>query len=270
MAQRAQEPNYLLTQQYRTDANLSARASLHQRFSTNQEPGGWFAWLFERLLAGIPADADVLEIGAGPGWLWQGNAVRIPAGWRLTLTDFSPGMVDAARANVALPGVRFEVVDAQHIPFGDGAFDAVVANHMLYHVPDRPRALEDIRRVLRPGGRLFAATNGEAHMGELSQVARVIGGDAAGERISTAFSLENGAAQLAPYFAPVSIESFPDSLEVTDPDAVIAYLRSAPTIWELNAAQEAEARRQVQAAIAAHGTFHITKSVGLFTAIKQE
>ena len=269
MPQRAQEPTYLLTQQYRTDANLSARAALHQRFSTNSDPG-WFGWLFDRLMTDMPAEADVLELGAGPGWLWQANASRIPAGWRLTLTDFSPGMVDAARANVAVPGVRFDVVDAQHIPFEDRAFDAVVANHMLYHVPERPRALREIRRVLKRGARLFAATNGEAHMRELSELARVIGGDAAGERISTAFSLENGAAQLAPSFEPITIEPFPDSIEVTDPEAVIAYLRSAPTIWELSPQQEAAARREIQAGIAARGAFHITKSVGLFTAVRKE
>jgi SAM-dependent methyltransferase len=266
VAARGQDANYLLRDQYRTDANLAARGNLHQRFSTNRGPGGWFGWLFDRLLAGIPAQADVLELGCGPGWLWQAYTARVPAGWRVTLTDFSPGMVEAARANVTLPSVRFELVDAQHIPYANASFDAVVANHMLYHVPDRPRALQEIHRVLRPGGRLFAATNGDNHMRELDELARRISGNAPGDRASLAFNLENGAAQLEPYFRDTRTERFPDALEVTDADAAVDYVRSAPSIYAFTDAHSAELRRQVQAAIDQRGALHVSKSPGLFTA----
>jgi ubiquinone/menaquinone biosynthesis C-methylase UbiE len=61
----------------------------------------------------------------------------------------------------------FDVIDAQAIPYAGASFDAVVANHMLYHVQDRPRAFSEIRRALKPGGQLFVATNGQDHMAEL-------------------------------------------------------------------------------------------------------
>ncbi len=57
--------------------------------------------------------------------------------------------------------VQFKEIDAQSIPFEDETFDAVIANHMLYHVPDRPKAIAEIKRVLKPGGRLIATTIGK-------------------------------------------------------------------------------------------------------------
>src|SRR5207344_876458 len=89
---------------------------------------------------GLPGDARIADVGGGPGWLWQRNAARIPAGWDVTHTDLSSGMVTEARAHIRSPGSSFEVVDAQQLPFADASLDALVANHMLYHVPDRSRA----------------------------------------------------------------------------------------------------------------------------------
>jgi ubiquinone/menaquinone biosynthesis C-methylase UbiE len=73
----------------------------------------------------------VLEVGCGDGNIWRENLDRIPPGWRLTLTDFSPGMVDAARA-VLGDRAEYAVADVQELPFSDASFDAVIANHMLF------------------------------------------------------------------------------------------------------------------------------------------
>jgi ubiquinone/menaquinone biosynthesis C-methylase UbiE len=147
-----QDRDYLLNNQYRNAGNLSARNDLHVQFSTNRY--GWRRWLFDQVLAlDLPTDAHVLELGAGPGWLWKENAARLPGGWKVILSDVSPGMVAEAQANLAGSGLdaRFEVVDIQRIPFEDARFDLVMAHHMLYHVPELPAALSEVRRVLRPG-----------------------------------------------------------------------------------------------------------------------
>src|SRR5436305_15089237 len=81
-------------------------------------------------------------------------------------------MLEEARRNLEKGGraFRFELMDAQAIPFEDRGFDAVIANHMLYHVPDRGLALAEVRRVLKPGGRLYTSTIGGSHLRELDEL----------------------------------------------------------------------------------------------------
>ena len=96
---------------------------------------------------------QVLELGCGPGHFWRDTRDLRPAGWRVVCSDLSPGMVAEARAALAgEAGLSFAAADAQALPLADASFEVVMANFMLYHVPDRPRALAEICRVLRPGG----------------------------------------------------------------------------------------------------------------------
>jgi ubiquinone/menaquinone biosynthesis C-methylase UbiE len=141
------DPNYLRSDQYRDSANLGDRVTLHDRFSTNRE--GWFPWLFARL--GLESGERVLEVGGGPGWLWLRGPPAPPPGIDLVMSDLSAGMAREARGNLAgrVERLRVCVLDARQIPFPDASFDVALANHMLYHVPDRPRALAEIARASR-------------------------------------------------------------------------------------------------------------------------
>ena len=94
--------------QYADSRNLSARVSLHARYSTN--PKGWTNWLFEQL--DLRAGAHVLELGAGPGGLWQGCLGQIPDSCQLVLSDISPGMASEARQAVRDPCMMVAVIDA--------------------------------------------------------------------------------------------------------------------------------------------------------------
>jgi SAM-dependent methyltransferase len=87
----------------------------------------------------------------------QGNVTEalVARGCATTGLDFSAAMIDRARARV--PDADFRQGDAQSLPFEDGSFDIVVSNFGLCHVPDQQKALSEVRRVLRPGGR-FAMT----------------------------------------------------------------------------------------------------------------
>lgn len=150
------DQSYLLEDQYRDPTNLQDRAQLHARFSVN--PRGWLPWVFDRFAFG--KEARLLDLGCGPGDLWHVNRERIPTGWDITLADLSPGMLDAAATKLDKARFSYRVADAQDLPFDNDWFDGVIANHMLYHVPDRERALIESRRVLKADGRLYAATNG--------------------------------------------------------------------------------------------------------------
>ena len=243
--------------QYRNDANLTARINLHRRFSTN--PIGWNQWVFDQMR--LPSGARVLELGAGTGVLWSENRDRLPAGLELVVTDSSEGMLRAAREHLeGVPGVEFRQMDAAQIPDGDGTFDVVIANHMLYHVPDRLAVFTQVTRVLRPRGRFYAATNGATHMEELDEL---IGKPENRATISTTqFSLENGAEQLAPFFDEVHLARHQNPLAVTDTSAVLAYVRSLP--WDLTERELARIGQVVDGVIAAGSAFHITRDSGMF------
>jgi SAM-dependent methyltransferase len=99
------------------------------------------------VIFGITSGARVLDLCCG-----QGNVTEalIAAGLDTVGADFSPKMLDYARRRV--PDGNFVEADAQNLVFDDAEFDTVVCNFGLIHVPDQPRALAEIRRVLKPGG----------------------------------------------------------------------------------------------------------------------
>lgn len=264
----------VLKEQYKTSANLNARIALHQRFSTN--PRGWYTWYLDQL--DLPEPCRMLELGCGPGAMWKTTLPRVKEGWRLTLTDFSPGMAKEASA-IADPLDRFSCasVDAQHIPFPDESFDVVLANHMLYHVPDKSRVLSEIRRVLRPGGKLYAATNGKNHMTELyvleDQLSRHLSQNInipPREMWSLSFSLENGEAMLREHFASVALRRYEDGLHVTEAQPLVDYMLSMLNHFTSQVDQPAveEFKREIEEEIRRGGAITITKDTGLFIAVK--
>jgi ubiquinone/menaquinone biosynthesis C-methylase UbiE len=267
MLSKLTDPHYLKTDQYRDSSNLDARVEIHNRFSTN--PYGWFNWLFDTLEK-LPANAKILELGCGPAYLWRECASRIPAGWDITLSDLSSGMVDAAWRTLVVTGraFQFKEIDAQDIPFEEETFDAVIANFMLYHVPDRPKALQEIKRVLKPGGRLIAATVGEKHMQEMMGWLRQVHVSKVWESYANPFSLEGGLEQLQSVFPIVTLSHYEDSLNVTEIEPILAYLRSSIRATELSEEELATVRASLEEELTAKGEIHITKDAGLFEAIK--
>jgi SAM-dependent methyltransferase len=253
-----------LREQYKNASNLNDRIQLHVRFSTN--PYDFQIWVFDQLQ--LAPDSLVLELGCGPGSLWRRNLARIPSGWQITLTDLSPGMLAEARANLA--GARpfaFGLADAQALPFDDAAFDAVIANHMLYHVPDRPKAFAQIQRVLAPGGRLYAATNGATALQEIHTLVHdfdpTIGVWARPD--TKDFTLETGSAELSRWFSHVLVHRQENALVVTEAEPLVAYVASMADA-NLTGARRAEFTRRVEELIALDGAIHITKDTGLFEA----
>lgn len=255
---------YLRDEQYRTDANLQARMALHAQFSTNPQP--WHQWVFAQL--DLPADAQVLEVGCGPARLWSENRAAVPAGWRLTLTDFSAGMLAAAQAALAdWPApIIWRECDVQALPFADGQFDAVIANHMLYHVPDRAQALRELRRVLKVGGRLYAATNGRDNLAGLNELVQEF--DPALEFMSAAdqpFPLEVAAAEIGAHFEQVTVADYHNSLHITAAAPLVDYLLSATLRAALGPTRVPAFAAFIATAVA-RGPVDIAKHAGLVIA----
>ena len=266
-----QDSNYLQKNQYRDSSNLDARAALHRKFSTAVTD--WQPWVFDLLQ--LEPGMRVLECGCGPGWLWRQNVDRIPAGCHITLTDLSPGMVAEAEAALADSGHQFSFQPAniQALEFADDTFDVVVANHMLYHVPDLPLALSEIRRVLKANGRFIAATNGNNHMKELPLLVpeeirqATTSFRVRGEGEALAFRLENGRSLLEPYFNQIDLHLYDDGLYITEVEPLLAYAFSMIKPDEDVPETAVTQLRQAWAAkIEADGGIHISKDSGVFVA----
>ncbi|MFL5627922.1 MAG: class I SAM-dependent methyltransferase [Ktedonobacteraceae bacterium] len=263
------DQHYLLTDQYNNAQKLEARIQLHQRFSTNTYD--WQHWVFDHLT--IPPESYILELGCGPADLWRKNTKRIPESWHITLSDFSPGMVQEARQYLSdsTQDFSFQQIDAQSIPFEDAHFDAVIANHMLYHVPDRAKALAEIRRVLKPGGHFYAATNGLDHLRELGELVIEFEPEVRdlwtlGDTSSSTFKFENGGPELAAHFAHVHLHHYENALVVTEAQPLVAFVLSTPVSKLFDAQKLMRFTVFIQQKLDTQGSIYITKNTGMFEA----
>jgi SAM-dependent methyltransferase len=252
-----------IQEQYCKPGPLQARIGVHARFSTNSY--GWQRWVFDHLqLAG---HARVLELGCGPAGLWCDNVDRIPASWDVLLSDRSVGMV--LKTQHGLSGAsQFRILraDADTVPLATASVDAVIANHMLYHVADLDGTLAGIRRVLRPGGAVFASTVGNGHLKELEEslVRFDRGLSHWGGGPYETFHLDSGRAILERWFDSVEVDEYDDALEVTEVQPLVEYVLSSmenpdelrPALSEWFSAELARGG----------GTMHISKRSGIFYA----
>lgn len=257
------DQRYLREQQYGATTNLDARTRLHLRARTAEVP--WFTWL-PRLIR-WPTDATVVEVGCGSGSMWAEAADPWPPG-RYLLTDQSIGMVDAAteRSATRLSTGFGTVSDAQALPWREASADVVVANHMLYHVPDIPRAVAELARVLRPDGVALVSTNGADHMRELAEILRTA--FPASEALSlevARFGRENGGDVLGASFVDVAWHPYPETMVSHDPDDVVGYLTSFPPAEAATDDERAALRAAIDDAFdRGGGTLRITKDTGAF------
>lgn len=215
----------------------------------------------------------MLELGCGDGALWERSRERIPEDWSLTLTDLSPGMLEEARSRLggAAGRFRFLAADAEEIPFHDGEFDVVIANHMLYHVMDIPRAAAEMHRVLKPGGRLYASTMSLRHLQEVETLAKAFDPQIEVlDPVLERFHLENGEAMLAGPFRTVKCFRYEDHLLVDKAEPLIAYITSTPMNAKERLVGEAleRFRGELKDRLEREGSLFITKDTGFFLAVK--
>ena len=132
--------------------------------------------------AAIASGDRVLDVACGTGVLTSEASARAGAAGEIVGLDVNPGMLTVARERA--PAIAWREGAAESLPFPDGAFDAVVSQFGLMFFQDRRAAIREMRRVLRPGGRLaIAVWDGLASMpafaAEVALLQRVAGQRAA-------------------------------------------------------------------------------------------
>lgn len=252
--------NTTVKQQYHTSDKLSTRISIHSKYSTNKQ--GFGNWIFSHY--GIREGMTVLELGCGTGDMWTGKEEIISRCSRLVLSDFSEGMLEKTRETLqAYDGIEYQVIDIQDIPFEDQTFDVVIANMMLYHVPDLPKGLREVRRVLKTGGAFYCATYGEHGM--MEYIESLFEGFRSGSKINDSFTLQNGEEKLRTAFSDIQKLLYEDSLAVTDVEDMMDYIYSLNGMSELRQIPRDEMRRVLQAHMQ-DGVLRVPKEYGMFIA----
>lgn len=220
-----------LNHQYANDVFLKIRQDIHVQYSVPKVD--FPEWVISR--ARWRGDERVLDVGSGTGTYFAALNLQLP-GIRYYGLDRSPGMLAKHDAKNCVT-----VGDAQHLPFADASFDVVMANHMLYHVPDIDMALREFKRVLKPDGILIASTNSVQTMREflallnrgmllLSTPGNIHRRPMQPDAVR--FSLENGARQLARHFYAVVRHDLPGELVFPKVEPVMAYIESLRSLRE--------------------------------------
>lgn len=254
----------LVDAHYASSDPLAVRIYTHERYT---EPAvNHAAWVLDH----IPwtGRERVIDVGCGTGSYVDPTQARAKS---YVAADRSLTMLRELGARVQRVNL-----DAQALPLRTASADVVMANHMLYHVPDANRAVREMRRVLRPGGWLLAATNSRHTMQALHDVmvrAAALCGAAAPERLQRSpigFTLENGAALFMPHFRDVRRADLDTALIFRSASPVLAYVNS---MRQVTAAQltdvawpdfERALSDLIEAEIAAHGDWRVPKRSGVF------
>lgn len=257
---------HAVVDQYKTSVNINARIELHRRFSHNPVP--WFSWIVSRIPFGEMN--TILEVGCGSGQLWKEIPPEELEKKEIHVTDVSSGMVEDAAELLRKSGrgsLIFETEDCQNLSYEDGSFDGVLANHVLFYVKNLPKALEEIRRVLKPGGVFYCSTYGREHMKEITSLVQEFDSRITLSEVALyeLFGLENGEGMLKETFGRVEKILYDDYLLVDEAEPLLDYILSCHgNQSEFLSKRQLEFKRFLQRKIRDKGALRITKMAGMF------
>lgn len=245
--------------QYQNSSNLNIRIELHNKYSTNKMGiSNWYFSIYE-----IQKGMKVMELGCGTGSMWTEHQDEMERCDTLVLSDLSLGMLNSAKENLGeKSNIYYMQIDIGDIPYEDETFDVVIANNMLYHVPDLSKGLLEVKRVLKKGGLFYSATAGEK--GIMEAVIEMLHLDC---QYAHPFSLQNGREMLSQYFSKVERRIYEDSLEVTNIDDMVEYLYSGISFCNL-CTMEKEEVKEILSKNMVNGVLYLPKQPGMFISVK--
>ncbi|HUC05579.1 MAG TPA: class I SAM-dependent methyltransferase [Acidimicrobiales bacterium] len=215
---------------YATGDNLARRQSIFAHLDPARSRGGSPLQRLE-----LEGHERVLDVGCGNG-LWYTRVKQMAGSVWIGAVDLSMAMVRLTRTTAGEATTPAVQADAQALPIAGGTLDGVLALHTLHHVPDHDVALDEARRVLRPGGWLLVTTNDDTPTA-VDELYREALSDAAGRHLERAlpalpFHSGNGKQILDRHFERVVPARHVSGFAITDPDVLLPGLESVHDVVE--------------------------------------
>ena len=253
---------------YADDRHLRSRMSIYAYADTAGDP----RWRTSM----IPWDGTqiVADVGCGNGFDLRQIVPQGRCRYAIGL-DLSAGMLRSLGDLRQSGRLSLVQADAQRLPLPDAGVDVAMAMHMLYHVPDVPAAIGELRRITKPGGTVLASTNSTAHLTEVAALleaatSRQLGGPIRAMPADS-FTTQNGTALLSREFSSVTLRTLDVPLSIPSAQPVVTYVASIrePTLALVGEPLDFDAvlddiALQVEQAIQAKGSFRTTTHMGVF------
>ena len=229
--------------QYKNPDKLNIRIRLHQLYSTNKE--GFNNWIVNHY--------DIKKK----------SSILLQDCKEVYFTDLFEGMIKEAKTNIGEhSNIHYTVVNAEELPYEDERFDIVIANMMLYHIPNLDKALSEIRRVLKKNGIFYSATYGEN--GVESFINQMLSIQT--ERQHT-FTLQNGKGILEDWFSDVEKLEYDDKLLISNYSDLVEYIQSFKEMNDWQNYSKEELYRLISD-YEKQGVIEIPKEYGMFVSRK--
>ncbi len=253
---------------YADDRHLRSRMAIYAYAETAPDP----RWR----TSAIPWDGTqiVADVGCGNGFDLRQIVPQGRCRHAIGL-DLSAGMLRSLEDLRQSGRLSLVQADAQRLPLPDGSVDVAMAMHMLYHVPDMPAAIRELRRITKRDGTVLASTNSSVHLAEIhellvgavsSQLDRPVQAMPA-----DSFTTQTGTAILSREFSSVTLRTLDLSLSIPTTQPVITYVASIrePTFAWIGEPLDFDAvlddiATKVEQVIQAKGSFRATTHMGVF------
>jgi SAM-dependent methyltransferase len=260
---------FLTRSAYADDRHIRSRVAIYAYAETAADPR-WRTSV-------IPWDGTqiVADVGCGNGFDLRQIVPQGRCRHAIGL-DLSAGMLRSLEDLRQSGGLSLVQADAQRLPLPDQSVDVALAMHMLYHVPDIPAAVGELRRITRPGGTVLASTNSPAHLAEIDELLAAAVSGQLGRPVPAlpplSFTTQNGAAMLAREFSSVTLRTLDVPLSIPAAPPVITYVASMrePILASVGEPLDFDAvlddiAGRVEQVIQAQGSFRTATHMGVFT-----
>jgi SAM-dependent methyltransferase len=259
---------FLTGSAYADDRHIRSRMAIYAYAQTAADP----RWRTSM----IPWDGTqiVADVGCGNGFdlrqiVPQGRC-RHAIG-----VDLSAGMLRSLEELRQSGRLSLVQADAQRLPLPDGSVDVAMAMHMLYHVPDIPAGIRELRRITRQGGTVLASTNSSAHLAEIDDLLDAAISSRLGRPAQAmpalSFTTQTGTAMLGREFSSVTLRTLDVPLSIPTAQPVLTYVASIrePMFAQIGEPFDFDAvlddiAVKVEQVIEAHGSFRTTSHMGVF------